>query len=243
MNNSYLKLHSSYIGADFHGQKYHHDRKQMPFFSISQKLEAIAARFKPVSLIYYKLFYQKMLEKELDMANLKPRSNVLHIGSGRYPYTAIYLAKTGHTVEAWDLDPMAVIESRQIINKLGMESVIKVHCKDAISIKHSNHDAIWVSLNVKPKEVVLQNSLKALSSGGGLIYRVLPRWISNSSRSIFSENNELEYDIKECLSLAGTKSILVKSRHLNITRDWQPGISGCFDNICPGMIKNKVSIR
>lgn len=181
-----------------------------PFFSISQKLENIACRFSLLARIYYNLFYRVMLARELKMANLQPGAKVLHIGCGPYPYSAIFLAGKGYLVEGWDCNHGAVHKARYLVEKFKLNNRIKItHC-DGSKIDSYNCDAIWLSLNICPKEKVLHRAFRSLRGGGLLVYRNLPRWMAGSYREVDADSWSEEHEVQLSAPLLGSQSIVIK---------------------------------
>ena len=184
--------------------------KKSPFFSISQKLERIAVRTRFFSAIYFYLFYKSMLQRELDISGLKPRAKVLHIGSGPSPYTALFLGRKGFKVEAIDCNNCAVREASLVVKQNGMQENIKVACGDGCTFKQKKYDAVWVSLNVYPKEKVLRQALGSLKNGGVLIYRNLPRWLSVLFKQSFNDSWPECFQTSVTGGNLGTESVLVR---------------------------------
>ncbi len=200
--------------------------RKPPFFSISQKMERVAFSLPWVSKWYFWLFYKRMLQKEVALARtaspqLAPGAQVLHVGSGAYPYTAIFLARQGYRVTARDCHPEAVKIARQVIQELQLEDYITLEWGEGFDQNTRHHyGAVWVSLNVHPKEEILNNALFSLKNGGVLIYRNLPRWLAFCCRSpqgSHEERGPLEEQgldpnllIKKERPLLGGESVLVK---------------------------------
>jgi len=232
-HNHYTQLKRANV-ADFYrgtnpGQNYGRNaKKDSPFFSLSQKLESIAARSAFVACLYHKIFYKKMLEKEFYLAKLKPGSTVLHIGSGAYPYTAFYLADKGFKVEALDCSESAVAEAENLIKERGYEDKIKLFYGNGVNLKGRTYDAIWVSINISPKEKVLQNAYLLLKDKGVLVYRNLPPWFIKNRCSTNCLNWPGEYVVNKCTSLLGTESLLVQK----ISKPVQQGIPGACCSVC-----------
>lgn len=186
--------------------------KGMPFYKISQKLEIIAVRFALLSNLYCRVFYKKMLEKEMEMSNLQPGASVLHVGCGSYPYTALYLAQKGLFVEAWDCNNAAVKKAGELIQKKNMADRVKVFCADGCQISAHKHDAIWVSLNVSPKAKILEWAFYSLKDGGLLIFRNLPAWMSINSCPDSTYAWSKLCHLEKNYSMLGTESVVVRKK-------------------------------
>jgi len=187
-------------------------KKVSPFFDISRNLESLAFNWSFFARLYFKLFYQKMLERELEMSGLKPGTRILHIGSGPYPYTGVFLAQRGFYVEAWDCNCKAVTTAKQLINDQGLSNSIKVSCRNGCQLDGQKYDAVWVSLNVSPKEKVLKEAVLSLVQGGVLIYRNLPSWLPGAYTIVPETLWASGYETQSRTSSFGTESIKVKKK-------------------------------
>lgn len=187
--------------------------KKSPFFSISQKLERNSIRTRFISAIYFYLIYKSMLQGEWEISGLKPGAKVLHIDSGPPPYTALFLGRKGFKVEAIDCDDCAVREASLVVKQSGMQDNIKVVCGDGCTFKHNKYDAVWVSLNVYPKEIVLRQALGSLKDGGVMIYRNLPRWLSVLFKQSFNDSWPECFQTSVTGRILGAESVLVRKGH------------------------------
>ena len=185
--------------------------KELPFFHLSQKLENLALRWQGLARLYFRLFYQNMLEKELQMSKLKDGAKVLHLGCGAYPYTALFLAKRGFQVEAWDYQEEAVKKARRLVEEQRLENLISFACKDGSQVNGNHYDAIWVSLNVYPKHKILKQAFSSLKPEGVLLYRNMPRWTSFLFPRINSGNWSAGSNTKSWCPRFGSEIVLVKS--------------------------------
>lgn len=188
--------------------------KATPFFSVSQKLENLATYRASLSNLYYRMFYQKMLETELSMTNLESGANILHIGSGPYPYTALFLAEQGYQVEAWDCRADAVYKASEVVKQKGWEKHVKIYCQDGSMANYAKHDAIWVSLNVYPKRDILQQAYSQLKKGGVLVYRNLPRWMNLFFSQIKPEDWPKHIIKGHHATLFSSESVVLVKHHL-----------------------------
>lgn len=135
--------------------------------------------------VYGKLFYQRMVAREIQHSGLlelnSERKRVLHVGCGPMPYTALALAAHGMQVTAVDNDPHAVEQARRVIAQAGLEERITVELKDACSIDPREYDGVWLSLHVYPRGRVISSYLETMRKDSVLVYRnprnaLLKRW-------------------------------------------------------------------
>lgn len=187
-----------------------------PFYNLSQNFEHFSHYHPFIAKTYYKLFYRGMLENELALTDLKTGSKITHIGSGPYPYTAIFLARHGFTVEGWDCDYYAVEKARLLVAKFKLDQKINIKLCDGSGICNPDCDAIWVSLNVCPKEKVLSQALQSLEPGGLLVYRNLPRWMSGRYREMATDSWPAGHQVCTASTMLGAQSIVIKKTIRNL---------------------------
>jgi len=190
-------------------------RAASPFFSTTQKIENLTNRWEPAFHIYFRLFYEKKLKREVDMANLAPGDSVLQIGCGPSPYTAIFLAKCGLNVTALDYHEEAAQKAQSLVRKRKMEDVITIVCADGSNVECSEYDAVWVSLNVSSKAKVVNHAFLSLKEGGVLIYRNVPKWLSSRFTSIPPTAKAFAaYHKEKHVFWLGAESVMVKKKTL-----------------------------
>ena len=146
--------------------------------SILQKIEAAFNIFRLSGKLYDKLFYHELMESELSLTNLKPKSNILHIGTGPRPMTAIFLAEKGFYVDGLEIDEQARIKSQKLIKKEGLSSRIKIFSGNGEKVGYSKYNAIWLSLHVEPKRHILNKILNEANKGTKVVYRNPVGWLS-----------------------------------------------------------------
>ncbi len=180
-----------------------------PFFSLSQTSERLAVRFPLLARLYFNLFYKSMLAKEEALAGLKPGACVLHIGSGAYPFTALYLAQKGYTVHACDCNIKAVEKSRKLVEKNGLADRVKILYENGCLIDSAKYDAVWVSLNICPKKRVLEQTWASLKSDSVLVYRNMPAWMERFGRSNVVLKAPKECRVEKARSGLGAESLIM----------------------------------
>lgn len=183
---------------------------ESPFFSAAQLGEKVASRFAFFARLYFSLFYRTMLVREVGLADLKPGASILHIGGGAYPYTAVFLAREGYRVDACDCEGPAVETSRKIIAKKGLADKVNIYHENGCTIDCSGYDAVWVSLNICPKERVLEQSWSSLKKDGILVYRKLPAWLKLFGKKDVVFNEGGVSVIRKARSRLGAESVVIK---------------------------------
>lgn len=134
-------------------------------------LERVCARSPWFGRLYHRLFYRRLVEKEAALAGLRPGERVLLVGAGSFPFTALQLAQSGHTVRAVDNDPRAVMDARRVVAAWNLADHIEVLQAEGAEISAVDADVIWVALHVHPKKKVIKKLLDTMPESGRVIYR------------------------------------------------------------------------
>ncbi|MEJ6952479.1 class I SAM-dependent methyltransferase [Natronospora cellulosivora (SeqCode)] len=185
------------------------------FLRIVQSFEYLGSSWPLFGNMYRKLFYNSLMERETAMADLKEGLNILHIGSGPLPMTAIFLAENGYSVTGIDNNQKAIKASNKLIDRLSLNDKIEIKNMDGKEVDISKYDAIWLSLHIVPKEDVIKDLLKSLKPGQKIIFRnprsylsiVYPRVQEEEIRKIVDNINNLEF---ENLNIRGIKQSIAK---------------------------------
>jgi precorrin-6B methylase 2 len=131
--------------------------------------------FKRFGLIYEKIIGLEY-ELEIEKFKLHNSKNILHIGCGAYPITALILAKkTSAKIVSIDKDPFVVNFAKKLINKRKLEK--KIDIKIGIGQKYSisNYDTIIISSCSAPKKQILENIFKNAKSNTKIIVREIEK--------------------------------------------------------------------
>ncbi len=134
-------------------------------------LEILCVKINAFGKFYCQVFYQKMIDKESEIAGITPDMKILHIGSGPFPMTALCLVQNGHWVEAVDNSEEIVRISLEVVAKFGLGDRIMIRQADGLEVDCNEFDVVWVSLHIFPKDKVLLHSLNTLKDGGKVVYR------------------------------------------------------------------------
>ncbi len=195
-------------------------KRVSPFFNIAQHLESLAVCSHRVSSLYANIFYTDMLDKEFTLANLIERASVLHIGCGSCPCTALYLAQKGYRVDACDCSVEAVNKARALVEEEGYSSKITIFSRNGKCIDCSTYDAVWISLNVCPKEDIIFQALNKIKPGAKLIYRNNPRWLEKALFKSSQVNVKEKYPFKvtKAVSRLGAESVVIENNHYSSGR-------------------------
>ena len=134
--------------------------------------ERACAGHPTLAALYDRLFYRRLVEGEVRMAGLAPNSRILHVGCGRYPFTAMILAGLGHRVVGIDNDAAAVERARRIVEDRGLSRRIEIRHGDGTEIDTAGFDGVWVSFHAVPRKEIFENCLRNLPSRAPVIGRI-----------------------------------------------------------------------
>lgn len=139
--------------------------------SLIAKMEKKTSANPLVISVYTRRFYEVVC-KEIELAGIDSSHQVLNIGCGGLPYTAIQLARTtGAFVWALDRDEEAVAAARECVKLLQMEDQIEVLTLDGTEQLEFDFEVAIVALHSEPKEEILHNLIRAGKPGARLIFR------------------------------------------------------------------------
>jgi 2-polyprenyl-3-methyl-5-hydroxy-6-metoxy-1,4-benzoquinol methylase len=134
------------------------DRFNISRMNIFWKIvDNVACKIKRFARLYENTI-SKEYEREGKIFNLSDSKNILHIGCGAYPVTAITLAKlNGSNVVAIDIDPKAIKLASKVINKKNLQHRIIIDKGDGRSYPIKKFDTIIVSSCSIPKIEILNH--------------------------------------------------------------------------------------
>lgn len=132
----------------------------------SCKLERLAELYdKKIFKVY------KNEGKEFGIKNVK---NILHVGCGEYPISALALAElNGGNIVGIDSNPKVIKPAIEIIKKKNLEDKIKIKYGNGINYPLDNFDMIVVSGCADPKIKVVEHVFKTAKPGTKIIVREL----------------------------------------------------------------------
>lgn len=144
---------------------------------IIKNFEGLGTYVIPAGQAYYSLFYRKNIEKEMELAGLRPGMRICHVGCGAFPFTSIYLARQGYKVVAIDSDDFAVRRAEHVVGKFNVEDKISIANARGEEFDYSGFDRVFISLHVNPKEIVIKKVLKQVGEEGKIIFRNPRSWL------------------------------------------------------------------
>ena len=147
---------------------------------------------------YYLKFYDELVEKEIEMANITPNDNVLVIGCGSLPATSVLSAmKSKAKTVAIDCDARAVENACTFIKNINLETNIEIKHADGLSFPVKNYDVIYVLYGVKQQKEILEYLAKNINGKTRIIFRTTEDSFKNLVGKDFLKKY---FDIKKSLS-------------------------------------------
>ncbi|MCL1843355.1 MAG: hypothetical protein FWF79_06040 [Defluviitaleaceae bacterium] len=145
--------------------------KLMKLTKLTQKIENLAAKS---GLLYRfaKGYYINVIKKEAVLANITHDDNLLCVGGGTCPFSAILFHQvTGAKVTVIDNNSLCVPKARRVIKQLGLEKHVSVFCKDGTEADYAGYTVIHLALQVSPMESVFTQAEKLSAPGTRLLIR------------------------------------------------------------------------
>ncbi len=126
----------------------------------------------PVVVSFYARRYHQVIRKEIELAQITDSDQILNIGCGGIPYTAIHMAKfTGARVIAIDRDQEAVEAAQNCVSSLKMQDQVTVAKADGTEKIPFSFNVAIAALQCEPKDKILENLMSAGDDGARLIFR------------------------------------------------------------------------
>jgi precorrin-6B methylase 2 len=164
---------SRYLFFDVISVKFRTDstKKLMDFsYAIFEK---VATKFDIISSNYLKM-YHELVDKEINMVGISQNDQVIIIGCGSLPITAILVAsKTNAQVIAIDKDNSAVKEANKYIRNHHLEDRVKIEHADGEFYPLKKFDVIYLSYGMKNKEKIFNIITKNTKKNSRIIFRTV----------------------------------------------------------------------
>jgi len=133
--------------------------------------EKFACSFRFISKYYLQL-YDELVEKEIEMANITSKDNVLVIGCGSLPATSVLSAmKSRAKTVAIDCDANAVENACTFVKSIGLEGDIEIKHADGLSYPVKDYDVIYALYGVKQQKEMLEYLAKNVNGNARIVFR------------------------------------------------------------------------
>ncbi len=141
----------------------------------------------PALVRLYGLYYNDMVEKEIELGQIQSADHVLCIGGGCLPYTAIKIAQeTSATIKVIDIDEDAVQTARRVVAKVGLSDRIKITLASGQGVDAAGFSVAHVALQATPRDAILENIFKTASTR----IRILMRSPRKHMQSLYCKTHE-----------------------------------------------------
>ena len=159
--------------------------------------EKFACTFELISKYYLQL-YDELVEKEIKMANITVKDNVLVIGCGSLPATSVLNAmKSKAKTVSIDCDSKAVENACKFVKNIGLEGTIEIKYEDGLSYPVKDYDVIYVLYGVKQQKEILEYLAKNVNGKTRIVFRTT----EDSFKNLVGRDFLTKYfDIKKSLS-------------------------------------------
>lgn len=117
-------------------------------------------------------YYRPIVKKEVILSQATPQHEVLCVGGGYFPCTAILFHQlSGATVTVLDNDLEAVRVSKKLVQSLGYGDFVNVQATDGIDMTAKDFDIVHIAMQVSPKEDVFQHLHNSMTAQSKILIR------------------------------------------------------------------------
>jgi len=195
------------------------------FFSKMKKIylkyfDVLAYKMEKIAELYDNSAYDKY-QKEKKLLDIVNAKNILHVGCGSYPATAIALTRISNAnIVSIDKDPTVIENAKRIVNKKNLGKKITIDLGDIIDYPIKNFDVIISRGIIYPKEKILKHLFEAaepqtkiILSFSGFQYKFIFKNITLPDNIIISNKIKTNWTVLEVLfginNLSYPKTLLV----------------------------------
>ncbi|MCL2837678.1 MAG: hypothetical protein FWE04_01230 [Oscillospiraceae bacterium] len=152
----------------------------MSIVGITRKIESCAAKSK-LAFWFAKLYYHAVIRKEIQLAKIRAGDNMLCIGGGVCPFSAIMFHQTtGARVTVVDNCETCARLARSVVEQLGLSEKIRVQCRDGADMDVSEYSVVHLAKQISPAETVLSEVKNRASAMTRLLIREPKKRIGNT---------------------------------------------------------------
>lgn len=157
----------------------------------------------PLLLSSYIIYYEDIVDKEINLAKITKQDNVLHIGCGSIPSTSLLIVqKTNARTIGIDKNISSVPNAQNCVHVLHLENQIQIYHEDALKYTMESSDVIIVSQGIEPRYQVLEHIAKTMAACTRVIFRTFS-----------SENDDITNEDAILNSLFSIQDIVTHPKH------------------------------
>ena len=136
-----------------------------------QCIDILSCKMKKIAEIYEKTI-SKEYEKESKVFDISNNKNILHIGCGAYPITALTLAKiNGAKIVGIDRNPKSIKLAKNIVQEKNLNTKITIEQGDGENYPVEEFDMIIISGCSFPKRQILEHVFENAKPQSKIILR------------------------------------------------------------------------
>lgn len=182
----------------------------LAFVKPTQQIEKVMAKnslFQKIILAYY----TPIVKREVKLADIQASNNVLCVGGGYFPCTAILIHKFSKAnVTVIDIQENTIKIASERVCKLGYGEFINVIHQNGKDIPAENFDVIHIAVQVSPKKNVFENLINSAKNGAKIIVRVPKKILKSGYNAFDTDVCEVEFTKQLFFSNIGRSSLYVK---------------------------------
>jgi precorrin-6B methylase 2 len=136
-----------------------------------QFADSLSCKMEKIAKIYEKTI-SKEYEKESKLFDISNGKNILHIGCGAYPITAMTISKiNGSTITGIDKNAKTIKLAKTVIREKNLYEKITIKQGDGTTYPVEEFDTIIVSGCAYPKQQILEHVFENAKSRSKIIFR------------------------------------------------------------------------
>lgn len=141
------------------------------FVGITKTIEENAAKIASFRNFMF-AYYTPIIKKEVELSKVDQSSNILCIGGGYMPCTALLFHKlTKAKVTIIDNDASTLESAKRLVKVMKMEENVSVNFCDGKDIDSREFDLIHIAMQVSPKTAVFDHIYTGMKGGAKLLIR------------------------------------------------------------------------
>ena len=141
------------------------------FIPIVNKIEKTCT-YSPIFINWYYNLHKNQVRAEIQAARISSTTNVLFIGGGLIPHTAIRIAnEQGAIVDVIDNRPSVIQISQKVTNLYNSQAKIKVFYGDGNALPLSKYEVIVIANHVIPKQNLLNRVINGSNGNSRIVFR------------------------------------------------------------------------